>query len=172
MLESEKPKFTEQLLWMFALYPNAHVGEAAVPSYWEYLRGFSLEAVSIALRRAPSTSPTFPPTAPTLHAIAAGEEKGVQSRRIPASHRVGDGTPRTMHGQAARILEASSPFEQLARYWEAEGASAPGRPVARDAGSARWAQFWKTWDRHQSWHAEQQRSKKEAAEKAAKEQST
>jgi hypothetical protein len=54
-----------------------------------------------------------------------------------------------MHGQAAYMAEATTPWDKLARYWEAENAHWQKHPEARpvDPGPARWRQLWAAWEK-------------------------
>lgn len=70
---------------MFALYPNASMGEATVAAWFSYLEGFDLAVVTMALDRAIDASPSFVPTAPAVREHCGAVQKTLAGPKIDMS---------------------------------------------------------------------------------------
>lgn len=121
--------------------------EAQLGAWWRALSEYDREPIGAALRVASqATDGTRPPTPEATARLARGEQyradlRGQERLALPSG---------PVAGAAARIRDASSPWEALARLWEAEDAHAgraKGATTPTEVGKGRWRDFWRTWDR-------------------------
>lgn len=74
---SDLGEFKKTLAWLFALYPGAQLGAAAVEAWWSLLSEYPPELIRYSARRmvAQREELRFPPTAPELLAYVVADAK-------------------------------------------------------------------------------------------------
>ena len=140
-----KRRFAEQIRKLHAAHGRG-VEPGELRAWWAILCPYAEDVLARACERAMREGDgKYPPTAEQVRRHAASAAKATP----PPGERLAlpEGPSA---GKAARILKTDSPWEALARLWEAEDAHArrgPTTPTPRDVGAQRWRDFWATWDR-------------------------
>lgn len=148
LADSDKGRFAGAIIDLYLRHGWRAPDEAQLGAWWRALSEYDWEPIAAALRVASqATDGTRPPTPEATARLAKGEQyradlRGKERLALPAGPAA---------GAAARIQGAGSPWEALARLWEAEDQHAGRRcsaPTPREVGKARWRDFWQTWERH------------------------
>lgn len=111
------------------------------------LASYPVKVVGEAAWRVPQSFPDKFPTLGQFEALVAGVSKSFSREGRPLPR-----LPATLGGNEARILEASNPFERLARMWEAEiqiKKLDPDRPPPDEVHQRWMKEFWQVWEKNQ-----------------------
>lgn len=78
--------FSKRVTWLFALYPNASLGETTTSSWWSHLEDLAWPAVDAAIGKAPTTSKQFVPSAEQVRELAEVEAARLAQENAEQRH--------------------------------------------------------------------------------------
>lgn len=134
--------------------PHPKEWESTLRVWFDRLKNYPPRVINAAVWRAQKSHPEWFPTLGQFDSVCS--ELAKTSLAQEPNSRAGY-LPRTTQGREAYLLEAGSPFEQLARLWELEDSARPNRATPPEEGTVRFKQFWATWDKHAAWAAERKK---------------
>lgn len=147
MIESDRQNFKQAMDFLRASYPSSRIEDdswrVTLRVYWEQLSDLPWPVVSQAVRKAPKEFTEWFPSAGQLRQVCEPIAKSWKHREEREALGPERQIPTTRYGQEAYLLEADSPAEKIARYWEAENQHWAKHPEARteDVGKKRFQQI-------------------------------